>query len=115
MGRPGSAHHAPRCGRRAPPLEPTDGCAAEGKAIYGRSACVGCHTIAGISEGRLAPDLSHFGSRSTFAGTTFPTTVEHVAAWLENPPALKPGARMPALPLTKDDTRALAAYLVSLK
>jgi cytochrome c oxidase subunit 2 len=53
--------------QQAPPVEPAEGRAAEGKAIYTRSACVGCHTIAAVSEGRLAPNLSHFGSRSTFA------------------------------------------------
>ena len=101
--------------QHASPLEPTEGRAAEGKAVFRRNACVGCHTIAGISEGRLAPDLSHFGSRSTFAGASFQATVDNVAAWLENPSALKPGAKMPALPLTKNEADALAAYLLSLK
>lgn len=44
-----------------------------------------------------------------------PMTLENVAAWVVNPAALTPGAKLPALPLTKDETRALAAYLVSLK
>jgi cytochrome c oxidase subunit 2 len=101
-------------GQQAPAVEPS-GPAAEGKAIYARSACAGCHTIRGVSAGVIAPDLTHFGSRSTLAAGLFPNTPEHVAAWLLNPPALKPGAKMPALGLTPADARAVAAYLVSLE
>lgn len=101
-------------GQQAPAVEPS-GPAAEGKAIYARSACVGCHTIRGVSAGVIAPDLTHFGSRSTLAAGLFPNTPEHVAAWLLNPPALKPGSKMPALGLTPADARAVAAYLVGLK
>ena len=46
-------------GQQAPPLEP-GGEAAAGRAIYARSACVGCHTIRGVSAGLLGPDLTHF-------------------------------------------------------
>jgi cytochrome c oxidase subunit II len=98
----------------APPPEP-DGAAAEGKAIYTRSACVGCHTIRGVSAGMLGPDLTHFGGRALFGAGLWPTTVEHVATWLKDPPALKPGAKMPNLHLSDADARALAAYLTSLK
>ena len=100
--------------QRVTPAEPA-GLAAEGKAIYARSACVGCHTIRGISAGVLGPDLTTFGSRKTLAAGIFPNTAEHVAAWLKNPPALKPGAKMPVLGLTDDQAKAIAAYLASLK
>lgn len=101
-------------GQRALAIEPA-GRAAEGKAIYARSACVGCHTIAGISEGRLGPNLTHFGSRRTVGAALLPSTIDNVAAWLENPAALKPGVKMPALGLTKEQARTVAEYLVSLK
>ena len=91
------------------------GLAAEGKAIFAASACVGCHTIRGVSSGALGPDLSTFGSRHTLAAGLLPTTVENVTAWLKNPPALKPGAKMPALGLTDDQARAVATYLIGLK
>jgi cytochrome c oxidase subunit 2 len=100
--------------QRAPAAEPT-GLAAEGKTVFARSACVGCHRIAGVSDGKVGPDLTHFGSRRAIAAGMLPMTLENVAAWIENPAVLKPGAKMPALPLTKDETRALAGYLVSLK
>jgi cytochrome c oxidase subunit 2 len=100
--------------QKAPPPEPA-GPAAEGKAIYTRSACVGCHTIRGVSGGALGPDLTHFGGRALFGAGLWPTSVEHVAAWLKDPPALKPGSKMPNLNLSDAEARALAVYLTSLK
>jgi cytochrome c oxidase subunit II len=91
------------------------GAAAEGKTVFSRSACVGCHTIRGVSTGTLGPDLTHFGSRGLFGAGLWPTTVEHVVAWLKDPPALKPGSKMPNLHLTDAEAQALAVYLTSLK
>ena len=98
----------------APPVEPA-GPAADGKALYAASACVGCHTIQGVSAGVLGPDLTHFGSRTTLAAGMFPSGPETLAAWLKDPQAVKPGAKMPNLGLTGEQARALAAYLLSLK
>jgi cytochrome c oxidase subunit 2 len=100
--------------QRATPPEPA-GDAAEGKAVYVRSACVGCHAIRGVSAGGLGPDLTHFGSRALFGAGLWPTTAENVTAWLKDPPALKPGAKMPNLHLGDAEARALAVYLLSLK
>lgn len=97
------------------PPEPDDGAAAEGKAIYTRSACVGCHTIRGVSAGVIGPDLTHFGSRALFGAGLWPNDPEHLVPWLKDPPALKPGAKMPNLGLTDAEAGALAAYLTSLK
>jgi cytochrome c oxidase subunit 2 len=98
----------------APPAEPA-GLAAEGQALYTTRACVGCHTIRGVSAGVLGPDLTHFGSRTTLAAGLFPNGPQTLAAWLKDPQAVKPGAKMPNLGLTDEQARALAAYLLSLK
>ncbi len=98
----------------AAPGEPTD-LAADGKALYTTRACVGCHTIRDVSAGVLGPDLTHFGSRTTLAAGLLPNGPQTVAAWLKDPQAVKPGAKMPNLGLTDDEARALAAYLLSLK
>ncbi len=37
-----------------------------------------------------APNLSHFGSRTSFAGATFDNDVEHLSAFIDKPSALKP-------------------------
>jgi cytochrome c oxidase subunit 2 len=100
--------------QKAAPAEPA-GEAARGKEIYARSACVGCHTIRGVSAGVLGPDLTHFGARKMLGAGMWPNTPAHVTAWLKNPPALKPGVKMPALGLTDDEAKAVAAYLLSLK
>jgi cytochrome c oxidase subunit 2 len=100
--------------QRATPAEPT-GAAAEGKAIFASRACVGCHTIRGVSAGVLGPDLTTFGGRTTLAAGMLPNTLETVAAWVRNPGAIKPGVKMPALGLTDAEARAVAAYLMTLK
>jgi cytochrome c oxidase subunit 2 len=100
--------------QKAMPPEPT-GPAAEGKTIFARRACVGCHTIRGVSAGTLGPDLTHFASRGLFGAGLWTTTPDNVVAWLKDPPALKPGSKMPNLGLGDAEARALAAYLLSLK
>ena len=100
--------------QKADPVEPS-GLAADGKSIFTKSACVGCHTIAGVSAGVLAPNLSHFGGRSTLAAGMWPNTPDNVAAWVRDPQRLKPGVKMPDLGLTEDQAKAVAAYLTGLK
>ncbi len=72
---------------------PTEGLAAEGWETF-KVVCTACHPVAGAEEAqqRLAPDLTHYASRSWFAGATFTNTVEHLSAWLRNPSDLKPMA-----------------------
>jgi cytochrome c oxidase subunit 2 len=100
--------------QRAAPAEPS-GPAAAGKAVFAGSACVGCHTIKGVSAGVLAPDLTHFGSRAMFGAGMWPTTPENVAEWVKDPQRLKPGVKMPTLGLTDEQAKAVAAYLMDLK
>jgi len=100
--------------QQAPPPEPA-GEAADGKAVYTRNACVGCHTIRGVSAGVLGPDLTHFGSRRTLGAGILPNTIDNLTAWLRDPGALKPAVKMPNLGLGDAEARTLAAYLLSLK
>ena len=44
-----------------------------------------------------------------------PTTPENLVKWIENPDHMKPGALMPNLGMTGEQSQALAAYLLSLK
>jgi cytochrome c oxidase subunit II len=89
--------------------------AAEGKTLFAKNACVGCHTIRGVSTGVIAPDLTHFGSRQTLAAGTRPNDLDNLTAWLLDPPRIKPGAKMPAVGLTAAEARSVATYLLSLK
>jgi len=85
--------------------------------VYGRSACIGCHTIQGVSGGVIGPNLTHVASRATLASGLFPNDSAHLARWIADAPALKPGSLMTRMqpPLTDADIAALVAYLQSLK
>lgn len=101
--------------QKAPPREPATPLAREGARLFAQGACIACHTIRGISEGTLGPDLTHLASRQTLAAGTLENTPENLARWLRNPQAVKPGAKMPNLGLSEGEIRALVAYLESLK
>lgn len=88
---------------------------AVGAKIYANSPCTTCHTIAGVSSGHLAPNLTHFASRTTLAAGMLENNPKNLAAWVRNAKKLKPGAQMPALGLSAEQASDLAAYLESLK
>jgi cytochrome c oxidase subunit 2 len=51
----------------------------------------------------------------TLAAGTLPNTAPHLAQWIGDPQAVKPGSRMPAVPMSPDDRRAVIAYLRRLQ
>jgi cytochrome c oxidase subunit 2 len=96
--------------------QPATGTAQEGQQVFMRSACVGCHTIQGTpAQGKVGPDLTHFGSRATVAAGMLDNTRENVARWLRDPQEVKPGNLMPNLRLKEQDVELLVEYLESLK
>ena len=101
--------------QKAPPVESQDPVAQKGREVFTQSACVGCHTIKGVSAGTLGPNLTHFGSRTTFAAGMLPSTQANLAKWVENPDHVKPGVLMPNLGIKGEQAQALAAFLLSLK
>lgn len=95
---------------------PADPEAALGHDVFMRNGCALCHTIRGTeAHGRVAPDLTHFGTRRTIAAGVLPNTRGHLAGWIADPQGIKPGNRMPSVPLLGDELRALLAYLHSLE
>jgi cytochrome c oxidase subunit II len=102
--------------QRAPAPEPADAKARRGQALFLSGACAMCHAIQGTpANGQQAPDLTHLASRQTLAAGTLANTPAQLAAWISDPQAHKPGANMPAVPLSAEDLDALVAYLGSLK
>lgn len=96
------------------------GLAAQGRRVFESKQCVSCHTIRGTpAQAKVGPDLTHFGSRTTFAGAIFESTEAELRRWLEDAPAVKPGSKMPSgvadMGLTDEDITALIAYLQALK
>ena len=101
---------------QTPAPEPASDQERRGRDLFMRSTCVTCHTIAGTTaQARVGPELTHLASRLTIAAGTLPNTREHLRAWVHDPPALRPGVRMPASPFTDDELDAVIAYLRSLR
>jgi cytochrome c oxidase subunit 2 len=102
--------------QQAGPAASADALAQQGQQILLAGACVGCHTINGTAaNGKVGPNLTHIGSRTSLAGGLFSNTEGNLRRWLTNPPAVKPGSIMPNLNLTTTEIDALTAYLQSLK
>jgi len=102
--------------QRAAAAEPETDLQRRGREVFLTSSCRACHAVQGtIAAARLGPDLTHVGSRPRIAAGTLPNNSTNMAAWIANPQAFKPGARMPASPLASDDLGALSAYLGSLQ
>jgi cytochrome c oxidase subunit 2 len=87
-----------------------------GATVFTDETCSGCHEIRGTAaRGQVGPDLTHFGSRTTIGAGVLPNDPAALRAWIRDPQHAKPGNRMPALPLSGADVRALASYLEGLK
>ena len=109
-------------GQQDPAAQPSEDVLAILQGTSTRQSCGGCHTISGVRlggveafQGIIGPNLTHFGSRTTFAGSIFPNTPQELAAWLRDPPARKAGADMPNLGLSEQEIQALVTYLEGLK
>lgn len=93
-----------------------DASAAEGRAVFEQNACANCHAISGTSaHGIFGPDLSHLGSRATFASGAVPNNPENLRAFIDDPAHFKPGALMPAMHLNEHDLDAVTKYLTTLR
>jgi cytochrome c oxidase subunit 2 len=102
--------------QRRPARPASDSLGRAGQAVFLRSGCAFCHTIRGTPARAISgPDLTHFASRSTIAAGTLPNTPGHLAGWIGNPQAIKPGNLMPRIPLRPAELHALLAYLGSLQ
>jgi cytochrome c oxidase subunit 2 len=110
------------------------GDAERGRALIstGAGACMGCHMINGnpVMMGVTGPNLTHVATRSTIAGGLFPNDTKHLARWIKNARAMKPGIIMPTLGkgeidpvtgkpfpmgLTDEQIADIVAYLQALK
>ena len=109
--------------QKEPAPAPESGLAAEGAELFangpqsgqwtGGYTCVSCHAAdtTELASQNVGPNLTHFADRQTFASGVFDNNAKNLAAWLNDPPGVKPGAQMPALGLTQEEIDALVAYL----
>jgi cytochrome c oxidase subunit 2 len=88
-----------------------------GHQLVSTGACIGCHTIQGVpsAQGKVGPNLTNYGSRTTLGSGMYPNTKEALVRWLKNPQEAKPGNKMPNLALSDEDASAIADYLLSLR
>ena len=111
-----------------------DEAVARGLTVF-ENQCARCHVVNGVNDetsigadlvSNAAPNLTHFMSRTTYAGGIFNLyepdgTIDRtqLEAWIRNAPAEKPayaeGRRgMPALGLSEDEIDDVVAYLETL-
>jgi cytochrome c oxidase subunit 2 len=99
-----------------PAAEPEAAEAEDGREIFERASCAGCHTIRGTSaEGTLGPDLTHLADRETLGAGVVPFTPEALDDFITDPQDDKPGVSMPPTELTPDQVDAVVAYLTELE
>ena len=87
-----------------------------GKELIAQVGCGACHAIPGIGwpKGTLGPPLRGFADQALIAGRV-PNTPENLALFVRNAPSVAPRSAMPAMPLTPQESRDVAAYLYTLE
>lgn len=100
----------------APARAPVAPLQQQGQLVFMSRGCVLCHSIRGTpARADAGPDLTHLASRRTLAAGILPNTRGHLGGWITNPQVIKPGNRMPRVPLDSEELQALLAYLESLQ
>jgi mono/diheme cytochrome c family protein len=88
---------------------------AHGRAVMERVGCGSCHRVPGVwPEGKVGPPLAGFADQSLIAGR-LPNRPDVLAAFVRDAPAMVPGSTMPAMPITPEEARDVAAYLYTLE
>jgi cytochrome c1 len=88
---------------------------ARGLEAMARVGCGSCHAIPGLRwpQGSVGPSLRGFGKANLVAGH-LPNRPDLLAAYVRNAPEVLPGTTMPAMPLTEQESRDVAAYLYTI-
>jgi cytochrome c oxidase subunit II len=100
-----------------PAQVPTSSAAVKGVEVFRTSSCINCHAINGVPGAnlRVAPDLTHVGSRKQLASGMIDNTPANMRLWLKSPQHIKPGALMPDFSFTDEQLDQLATYLSTLR
>jgi cytochrome c oxidase subunit II len=98
------------------PAPPAGTRRAEGERIFMATGCAWCHAVRGtLAMGAAGPDLTRFGSRLTIAAGMVPNNDGQLGAFIADPQGVKPGTRMPPVPLQGPQLQALIEYLQGLR
>jgi cytochrome c oxidase subunit 2 len=101
----------------------SDPAVAKGKQLFTTLACAGCHTIQGLTNAKVGPDLTHIASQKTPIGGIAGLDVNeaNLSKWISNAPSLKPGVVMPVFsnkaggPLDDATINSIVQFLLTLK
>lgn len=87
-----------------------------GASLIRAYGCGACHTIPRVrgADGKVGPPLTEFAHRSYIAGN-LSNEPQNLIAWIMDPQAIEPGTAMPALGVTEEQARNIAAYLYTLR
>ena len=82
-----------------------NGNATNGAKLVSTGMCIACHAVRGVPsmQAVVGPNLTHVGSRSTIAAGLYPNDPQHLARWVKNANAMKPGVSMPTFGLGEYD------------
>jgi cytochrome c oxidase subunit 2 len=97
--------------------EPSTDPARMGEQVFLAGPCSMCHQVRGtVAGGRVAPDLTHIGSRRMIAANSYTNNDAYLEAWITHAQSLKPEAQMPNLTqFTGEQLTELVAYLRQLR
>jgi cytochrome c oxidase subunit II len=116
IAEPRPAYEAWQTAQIAGAARPSSEEARAGADVFAKKGCVMCHAVRGTrAGGHLAPDLTHVASRRSLAADTLPMNRGALAAWIADPQAVKPGAKMPRIPMTADELQSVVSYVEGLK
>ena len=104
------------CAKEEPASRVVGGDPERGRLLVQQYQCAACHFIPEVQgpNGDAGPSLQYMGRLSYISGS-IPNQPENMIRFLQNPPAVKPGTLMPALGITDDEARHMAAFMYSLK
>ena len=104
-------------GQLQPGAEPASDEAKQGEQIFMSGPCALCHQVRGtLAGGRVAPDLTHIGSRLEIAANSYPNNAAYLEAWVTHAQSLKPEAAMPDITqYNGQQLRDIVAYLRQLR
>jgi cytochrome c1 len=88
------------------------GDADKGRAALARYECGVCHVIPGVPDavGKVGPALDNYSRRSYVAGK-FPNEPETLVRWIVDAPSMAPQTAMPAIAMSDQEAKNMAAYL----
>ena len=87
-----------------------------GRALVVAKGCVACHAFPDVRwpRGGLGPPLAGFADQGLIAGR-LPNQPGELIRFIRNAPAFVPEGAMPAMPMTDQEARDVAAYLLTLR